>query len=38
LLKQAGIETADVVCAVTQNDNINIMAAQVAREVFGSKK
>lgn len=38
ILKQAGIETADVVCAVTQNDNINIMAAQVAREVFGVKK
>jgi trk system potassium uptake protein TrkA len=38
VLKQAGIETADVVCAVTQNDNINIMAAQVAREVFGVKK
>ncbi len=38
VLKQAGIETADAVCAVTQNDNINIMAAQVAREVFGVKK
>lgn len=38
VLKQAGIETADAVCAVTQNDNINIMAAQVAREVFGVEK
>jgi trk system potassium uptake protein TrkA len=38
VLKQAGIETADVVCAVTQIDNINIMSAQVAREVFNVKK
>lgn len=38
VLKQAGIETADVVCAVTQVDNINIMAAQVAHEVFHVKK
>ena len=34
LLRQAGIETADVVCAVTQNDNINIMVAQIAGHVF----
>ena len=34
VLKQAGIETADVLCAVTQNDNINIMVAQIAREIF----
>lgn len=34
VLRQAGIETADVVCAVTQTDNINIMAAQIAMDVF----
>ena len=34
VLRQAGIETADVVCAVTQNDNINIMVAQIAGQVF----
>ncbi len=34
VLRQAGIETADVVCAVTQNDNINIMVAQIAEHVF----
>lgn len=38
VLRQAGIETADVVCAVTQNDNINIMTSEIAREVFGIKK
>jgi trk system potassium uptake protein TrkA len=35
VLKQAGIQTADVVCAVTQNDNINIMTAEIAQSVFG---
>lgn len=34
VLKQAGIETADALTAVTPDDNINIMACQVAREVF----
>jgi trk system potassium uptake protein TrkA len=34
ILRQAGIETADVLCATTQNDNINIMVAQIAREIF----
>lgn len=34
VLRQAGIETADVLCAVTQVDNINIMVAQIAREIF----
>ena len=37
-LKRAGIESCDAVCAVTGNDNMNIMAAQVAHEVFGIKK
>ncbi len=33
-LKQAGIDQADIFIAVTQGDNTNIMAAQVARDVF----
>jgi trk system potassium uptake protein len=38
ILRQAGIETADVLCATTQNDNINIMVAQIAREIFSVPK
>lgn len=34
VLRRAGIETADVFIAVTNGDNRNIMAAQVARTVF----
>ncbi|MEX2425920.1 MAG: NAD-binding protein, partial [Thermomicrobiaceae bacterium] len=32
--RSAGIETADTFIAVTDNDNTNIMAAQIARKVF----
>ncbi len=35
VLRQAGIEEADAFVAVTEGDNRNIMAAQVAREIFG---
>jgi trk system potassium uptake protein TrkA len=38
VLKGAGIEEADAVCAVTQDDNTNIMTAQVAKEIFKVKK
>lgn len=38
VLKGAGIEDADAVCAVTQDDNTNIMTAQVAKEIFKVKK
>ncbi len=38
VLKNAGIEEVDAVCAVTQDDNMNIMTAQVAKEIFGVKK
>ncbi len=38
VLKQAGIQTADVLCSVTQNDNINIMCAQIAQDVFHVQK
>lgn len=34
LLRRAGVDRANVFIAVTQGDNTNIMAAQVAREVF----
>ena len=34
VLKQAGIETADALTAVTPDDNINIMSCQVAKEIF----
>lgn len=34
VLRQAGIESADAFVAVTNGDNRNIMAAQVARHVF----
>ncbi len=35
VLRRAGIERADVFIAVTNWDNTNVMAAQVAKEVFG---
>jgi trk system potassium uptake protein TrkA len=34
VLKHAGIEHADAFVAVTDQDNTNLMAAQVAKEVF----
>jgi trk system potassium uptake protein TrkA len=34
VLKRAGIESAQVFIAVTQGDNRNIMAAQIAQHVF----
>ncbi len=34
LLKTAGIEKADIFCALTDGDNTNIVAAQVARKIF----
>jgi trk system potassium uptake protein TrkA len=37
-LKEAGIETADAFAAVTNGDNRNIMASQIAREIFHVKK
>jgi trk system potassium uptake protein len=37
-LKKAGIEQADIFVAVTQGDNRNIMAAQIAKHVYGVKK
>lgn len=34
VLKEAGIESADGLAAVTPDDNINMMTCQVAKEVF----
>lgn len=34
LLRRAGVEDADCFIAVTQGDNRNIMAAQIAQNVF----
>ncbi len=34
VLKKAGIETADALAAVTPDDNVNIMACQIAKEIF----
>jgi trk system potassium uptake protein TrkA len=38
LLKQAGIEKADAFCSVTNGDNTNLIAAQVARTIFNVPK
>ena len=38
VLRRAGIETADAFAAVTNGDNRNIMASQIAKEIFNIKK
>jgi trk system potassium uptake protein TrkA len=38
VLRRAGIEQADAFIAVTNWDNTNVMAGQVAREVFGVRR
>ncbi len=35
VLKKAGIEEADAFVVVTQGDNRNVMAAQIAKHIFG---
>lgn len=37
-LRKAGIEDADVFVSVTQGDNRNVMAAQIAKHVFNVPK
>jgi trk system potassium uptake protein TrkA len=37
-LERAGIEQADAFAATTQSDNENIIAARIARDVFGVKR
>ena len=38
VLKRAGIQEADVFVAVTQGDNRNVMAAQIAKHIFNVPK
>lgn len=38
ILKKAGIEEADMFAAVTQGDNRNVMAAQIAKHIFNVPK
>ena len=38
VLKKAGIEEADAFVAVTQGDNRNVMAAQIAKHIFDVPK
>lgn len=38
VLKRAGIATADAFAAVTNGDNRNIMASQIAKEIFHIKR
>jgi trk system potassium uptake protein TrkA len=38
VLRSAGIESADAFAAVTNFDNTNIMACEVAKEIFGIEK
>lgn len=38
VLRRAGLENADAFAAVTNGDNRNIMASQIAREIFKVKK
>ena len=38
ILRTAGIDKADAVFALTQGDNRNLMAAQIARQIFGVKR
>ncbi len=35
ILRQAGIEAADAFLSLTQGDNRNLMAAQIAQKIFG---
>jgi trk system potassium uptake protein len=34
ILRQAGIENADAVAAVTPDENMNVMVCQIAKEIF----
>lgn len=38
VLRQAGIESAEACFALTQGDNRNLMAAQIAKEIFGVRR
>lgn len=34
VLQDAGVQKADIFCALTDSDNVNIMASQVAKKIF----
>jgi len=38
VLREAGIESADAVCALSESENQNLMASQIARDIFHVKK
>lgn len=38
ILRQAGVAAADAFLSLTQGDNRNLMAAQIARQIFGVKR
>ncbi|MFZ5587707.1 MAG: potassium channel family protein [Thermodesulfobacteriota bacterium] len=38
VLREARLERADLLLAAAEEDNVNLMAAQVGREVFGVKR
>lgn len=38
ILRKAGIEEADAFIAVTQGDNRNVMAAQIAKHIFSTPR
>ena len=38
VLRTAGIDKADAVFTLTQGDNRNLMAAQIAKQIFGVKR
>ncbi len=37
VLREAGIESADAVCALSESENQNLMASQIARDIFNVK-
>ena len=38
VLKQGGIENCDAVAAVSEDDSVNLMAAQIAKNIFRREK
>ena len=38
VLKQAGVENCDAVAAVSEDDSVNLMAAQIAKSIFRREK
>ena len=38
ILKQGGVENCDAVAAVSEDDSVNLMAAQIAKNIFRREK